>query len=371
MKRYFLLLLMLFIFSSLTMAVSKIDLGLNLGGMAPDSDALTQQTFGKDFYWQGVLGLMDESGWEVRANLGSYADISHNPADLGTNLRINVRPLTASLLYHFSTAALIEPYLGGGVGGYFYSVEDDIYGNLESGFKFGYHMLGGIKFNIADNFYVNLEYSKHFIPPIFFNNANNFNSSVLTLGMGFDIPLNNRQSAGNSHYRYTSHEEDLLVQIQQLTKEIQEMKNKRDQLEEQIDDFYDNNELDESSKEFVKEYRKIRHLESKVKDLDRQISDAQNDLSNLQQEWRNEHADNVPVEERIVYLQRNYAYSPYGLHIWHGYFIHNDGPYRYRYYNNPSPVIINNPAPPTIEEKKQYVEKKKERLNDLKNRKAR
>ncbi|MDD5456483.1 MAG: outer membrane beta-barrel protein, partial [Candidatus Margulisbacteria bacterium] len=226
MKKFWLLISFVLCLGGFSLAAPKLDLGLNMGTMLPNHDTLAQQTFASDFYWQMMLGMVDDSGWEIRGNFGSYWDTSHfNSADIAANRRINLRPLTASLIYNIQ-GGTIQPYFGAGVGGYFYDVMDDVYGNLESGFKLGFHVLGGIKLRVNENFYLNAEYTQHYLPAVFFSNEKNFDVVALVIGGGFEFAQNPQNQA--KRYPYTKAQEDVLMQIQQVEKEIKDLQAKRD-----------------------------------------------------------------------------------------------------------------------------------------------
>ncbi|HAR63120.1 MAG: hypothetical protein DKM50_05770 [Candidatus Margulisiibacteriota bacterium] len=171
-------------------------------------------------------------------------------------------------------------------------------------------------------------------------------------------------------YRYTRYEEELLVQIQQLTNEISEMKRERKRSETVLDDFYDNIDYDENSGKFAKEYRRIRYLEKKVENLDGKIAQANSELNTLRLKWKSERFGNHPVEEHIVYLTNSFSHSPYRLHRVNGYLNYKNKPYKHRYFNSKNENSSVNIAIQTIDEedKDRFLENKKERIEKLKNR---
>jgi hypothetical protein len=215
-------------------AKAAFDLGLNLGGWIPH-DKKVSETFGRDFAFNGHIGLYDNaSGWELRGNLGHYTSISHNPLDIGNEFRLSVTPLTGSLIYNAAGKnAFIQPFIGAGAGAYFYNLNDEIFNTLESGTKFGFHALGGIRFYVHNKMYFNVEYKYHFIPKIFFSKSENFNSSDITFGTGFLLSI-----GGEPEEEYISKDDPILTQIELLTSEIQAMKNKRLEMETAVDNFY-------------------------------------------------------------------------------------------------------------------------------------
>lgn len=349
------------------------DYSLGLGAFAP-RDSKFKETFGSDFFIHGNIGIIDDSGWELRGNLGNYSNISHNPIDIGNNLRLNVTPLTASVIYNIgSIAQVFQPYIGGGAGAYFYNASDDTFGNLETGTKFGFHLLAGLKLNISPSFFFITEYSQDFVPKFFFNNAKNFDTASLTIGIGFYFPglyeKPRNSQASSSGYRYSQEEETLLSDIQQLTTEIKEMKEKRKEFESEIDTYYDTNNDEDTSPENIKEFKRIKRAEKKVKELDTKITEAQHNLDTLKQQWQNQHyVDNQPVEQHVVYLRENYGYSPYHLSYHNGYYTRGGGQISYRYYNPQNYPSTPQLPKPTIEEKKQAIQQKQEHINEIKNR---
>lgn len=375
MKKNILLFFILLLSLSRTLhADIRGDYSLGLGVLA-QRDTKVKETFGSDFFIRGNIGIIDDNGWELRGNLGNYNNLSHHPDDVGKGVRLNITPLTGSLIYNLGNGSqVLQPYLGGGAGAYFYNVSEDLFGNLESGTKFGFHLLAGLKLNLSPSFFIVSEYQRDYVPKFFFNNAANANTYTITLGIGFYFPrFNDRPSstspASSSEYRYNKAEEMLLSDIQQLTTEIKEMKDKRKELEYQIESYYETNNDDPNSPESIKEFKEIRRNEKKVKDLDAKIKDAEKDLDKLKQQWQNNHrVDTQPVENHIVYLRENYGYSPYNLGYNNGYFTHHGETVSPRYYNSQNFV---SPPPTTkqaLEEKKQVQEDKKTHINEMKNR---
>lgn len=373
------------------LANPEVEMGLTMGGFSPDSDRLTKQYFNKDFYLQGTLGLKDDSGWELRGKLGHYGNVSLNPAELGNNLQLDVTPLVADLIYHASPAsAVIQPYIGAGAGAYFYNVKDDSFGNMETGTRYGFNLTGGIKVRVMENVAVTAEYNKAYLPPVFFTKATNFNNSAFTIGVNFTVPTYSSPSRRFTavqpdlqpapvaapvpapNYRYTSTEENLLVAIQQSQTDLKNLRQKQADLNREINEFYLNSTLDEDSPEFAAAFRRIRLLEMDVKALNPQISDAESNVRALERQWADTHPS-APVKEQITYLERNYHRSPFGLCFKNGFFLNARIPQvihrEVRTYHAPA-VVVNTPdsQTPTPEEKKQFIQKKRERLLELKNR---
>ncbi len=370
--------LLLVLFGVYSYSIPRVYFGLGMGGMAPDNEASIQSTWGKDFYWSGVLGISDESGWGIRANYGNYTNASHYPADVDKNLRVGISPLLASVVYNWGTpSTLFQPYIGGGVGGYFYDVRQDILGidsSLKSGTVFGPHLLAGIKINLLKSFCLVAEYNKYYIPSIGVFNASNFESSAFIIGMEFSIPIIERQQsapvqATTTPYKFSSEEEELLIQIQQIQTELTQMKTKRKQMQEEIDIFYSSNEYDESNKDFTAKYNQAKFKESQIVIIDRKITEAQKNLDSLNQKWQTAHADNQPVETQVVYLQQNYVYSPYGVHYKNGFLYRRNSQPTMRYNRGfDSNQAVNNNSPLRAVDRTDYEQKKNNAIKELGNR---
>jgi opacity protein-like surface antigen len=221
-------------FFSASLYATAIELGLNMGGWIVH-DEKVKETFGRDFSLNGDLGLYDDiSGWEIRANLGNYHNVSHHPLDIGADFQISVTQLTGSIIYNAAKRnVFLQPYIGAGAGAYFYNLKNALFGNLESGTKYGFHLLSGIRFRVNRDMHFSLEYNYHVIPKIFFNNAETFNSSEITFGFGWliDMPGYTKELRENNY-------DPITYQIEQLTQEIQVMKTKRAEMEDAIDKFY-------------------------------------------------------------------------------------------------------------------------------------
>lgn len=428
---------------------AKWDMNVSGGLFNPDNDSTVRATFDKNFFLQGSVGLLDESsGWEVRANLANYADVSHHPADAGINFRINIMPLTASLIYNIGTKSSVQPYIGGGLGAYFYTVQDDVFGVNEQGTKFGFHLVGGVKVFLQDDLYLNAEYTRHFIPRIYFNNAKNYDGTALTLGIGYSF----YPSAPSPEPAGITQEDTVLRQIQDLMDEIAKMKTKHDEIEAVVDAFYEKNDINatksllsildiggklvdrtikminpdtgdviiegiisaidqkgeavqvsvkndsgwilqvliyrnpvnvviggnthnefnlrnidktivvsamDNTTAFVQEYRRIQYLEGKLQKLDQKISDAQEQLRVLQKQRDSQMRTQQP--QRVI--------------IQETYIVPEGRPYNryrpYRYYQERDyvvPIMVLSTTPPTLEEKKDFAEKKKAHIQETKNR---
>ncbi|MFA5928948.1 MAG: outer membrane beta-barrel protein [Candidatus Margulisiibacteriota bacterium] len=375
-----LILVLILSLSVLAQAVPKITVGMNAGAFGPDSDTAVLTTFGKDFTLNGYLGLETESGMEVQASMGSYSNVSHHPSDVGTNFNINMMPLKASLLYNFNPDSELRPYLGAGVGAYFYNLRDNVYGELEKGTVFGYSLIAGVKVHFTNYLFVNAQFEKDLLPKIFFNNSKNFDSSAFTIGIGLVtnfIKVGNTNIAETGSYQYTKEQEALLVEIQQVQGEIKEIKVKAQQIEDDMDEFY-YNDFKANDPALKQNFQKIQYLETKQKRLDLQLVQAQNRLDALNQRWNVMRRDEKTAQDNIVILQQTYNNSPYGLRYRDGFLVYDNAPYQYHYFQDRdtfmNPVRWINAVPATggtvmtPEERIIYNQKKQEYINTRKNR---
>ena len=354
----------------MTLSFPSVEMGLRMGTMYPDNDTQVLQTFGTDFSWQGVVGFLDDSGWEIRGTLAQYGNLSHYPQDIASanGLRVDITSLYASMIYHLSPkTAKFQPYLGGGVGAYFVNY-NDVYGQLSSETKFGFHALAGFKVALNDDVSIVSEYSRHFVPASFtymFSSAKNFDLSSFTLGVDLLLPEYTKAAAPT--YKYSRYEEELLIEIQQTRKELDDMRKKRQDAQQQIDDFYMTSDPKDPS--FDIKYTPIKFLESKLIVMDRQIEKAQASVLELSRTWEKEHSAAQPVDTQIIYLENNYRYSPYGLQMQQGYIVRPGFFHQAHFsYDWSPPVVVNVTTPVTVDEKKAFVEKKQQRLQELKDR---
>lgn len=242
--------LMLIAFSANLWASPHIDLGLHMGVLSP-KDTKFRETFRQDFYLHGILGIYDKpTGWELRGNLGHYSTGSIFPADAGKGGRLDVTPLTGSLLYHMGGAeAAIQPYIGGGAGVYFYGWKEDVYGTLDSGSRFAPHILGGIKVNLSPNMYIGFEYTRTFASPVFtsiISNTKSFDLDMLTIGISILSNTTGTQKTTQAN----TYDTLLLTQINDTTAEIQKIKENRTTIEKRIDTFYEKAALQETASLF-------------------------------------------------------------------------------------------------------------------------
>ena len=234
------MLLALFLLPLHVYANADIDLGLSLGALTI-KDSKMQESFRGDFYLQGHLGIRDKaSGFEIRGHLGHYKTTSIHAADIGTDTQMEITPLTASLLYHIGDEkATIQPYIGGGVGAYFYGVKDSTFGSLESGSRFGPHLTAGVKLHIDPNFYIGAEYRRSFVSPVVFSKSTSFDQDMLTFVIG--IQSKTEQKTKKSQENREKYEALLLTQINDLTLEIQKIKESKQTVETRINRFYESN----------------------------------------------------------------------------------------------------------------------------------
>ncbi len=218
--------------------VRAMDIGFQLGNWSQEDDKV-KETFGSDFFMGGQVGIIDlDLGLEARIMLGQYESKSHHIDDVGDNTTLRIIPLTGSVIYNFfRKESFLAPYVGGGVGAYFYKVQNDPYGTIEDKSKFGPHLLTGVKVHLNPSIYLSAEYDYHFLSKAIFNNADNFNQSNITFGMGFMF-VQQRQSRTSDPISYAKSNDPLEDQIKALNEEIEVMKAKRAEMSSTIDTFY-------------------------------------------------------------------------------------------------------------------------------------
>ena len=238
---------LLLFYGSPAFAVGYVDVGFDAGAFWVTDPAFSD-AFGKDVLFSGKLGFVDtENNWEVLGKIGHYQATSQANKYVGKNFRVNITPITASLVYHFGDRdGVIQPYLGIGGDAYFYGIQDDIYGVLDTGSRFGAHYLAGLRFNLTPRAAITVEYTQTYSPKsVFFDSSVNFNSQSITVGLSFNLqPIltKNRTEFGHEG-RY---QDSLLDEINSVQSEIKKMKDNRDKIERKIDSFYESDELETS-----------------------------------------------------------------------------------------------------------------------------
>ncbi len=224
----------------------RLDIGFEAGTLKPNSE-----TVGRDALFKLGLGIYDpNSGFEFRGNIGFFSNVSTSPDLIGSEFRMDISPLTASLFYHFGTPdSLLQPFVGGGVGGYFYKVSDYTYGQLESGTKFAPHASAGVKVNVSQSFFISAEYTHAFLNRTFFNTPD-FNLSEITVGFGFKLEPAFGPRPGETTRRVNDSNalpdsaESRSDERQQLVDEIKKMTVARDKIESKIDAFYETADIE-------------------------------------------------------------------------------------------------------------------------------
>lgn len=216
------------------------DVGFDFGAFWP-TDQKMSQFFKKDLMISGKLGYTDlENNWEIYGKIGRYSSKSTQPEDAGKNFTLDVTPLTGTLLYHIGNRGdMIQPYLGGGVGAYFYGLKDGVYGDLETGTRFGGHLLAGIRVNITPKAAITAEYTRTMIPtPVYFNQSTNFNLESVLIGLSFHLePVLSKN--GKVYPDESNYQGQLLAEMGKVQDEIKSLKEKRKSLESRVDQFYE------------------------------------------------------------------------------------------------------------------------------------
>ena len=454
--------LILLAFALLIMPVSThaenriMDFGVQLGSWAQEDETVLK-TFDSDFFINGHIGIMDlGSGLELRAAIGRYDNQSHHGDDVGTNTTLRVIPITGSIIYNTASDWFLRPYVGGGVGNYFYTIQNDTFGNIESKSRFGAHLLTGFKVHLNPSTYFRVEYAYHFVPNngSVFQNADHFNQSSIVLGMGF---LFNAQRSQRNMGVQAAQVDPLAEQVKSLSNEIDIMKQKRTEIEGIIEAFYTRSDFQvttdllsalnrnlpveggelsvidpktretkikgmisslktinratteitlkqnqwttkvvitrspfkvivgdeevfsinaanadksllvttvQNSDEFGRELTKVNYYENRLGVLNKQIKDAQDEFQKLSAQYekrREQIIGNNGPQTTIIYQDDFMFRTPF-----------NNFDNRFRFYNPPfyvAPVFVPT-APPQIssQQREQYIEKKKEYIQNFRNR---
>ena len=235
------------VFVSPIFARGYIDVGFEAGAFWV-TDPIFRSTFGKDVLFSGKLGFVDtDNNWEVLAKIGHYQATSQHPDDVGNNFKADITPLTASLVYHLGDRdGMIQPYFGVGGDAYFYGLQNDIVGVIDTGSRFGVHWLAGLRFNMTPKAAITVEFSQNYSPkPVFFSSSVDFNSRAITIGLSVNLqPIltkNGTEVGHEDHYQ-----DSLLDEISSVQSEIKKMKDNRDKVEQKIDAFYESDDLESS-----------------------------------------------------------------------------------------------------------------------------
>jgi hypothetical protein len=362
-------------FAQISFASLNFHFGLDLGQFSPEDDLVTE-TFDDDFYLSGSVGIEGDMGLELLVGLGRYSDISHHPEDEGFDAKITITPLYTDLLYNFRYGEMIRPYLGGGVGAYFYNFSDDVVGSIEHGTVFGPNIMAGIKFNITNHFFVKTQYAKHFIPPIpeiMFDGPHNFNSSIYSITFGFSLHPTRLKKLSETerhydtdqktqenlteNYPYTEQQEKVLVSIQQTEYRLSKLEKARQTIKAETDLLLEDKEKNRS---------RINELETQLHKLEQEIDSLNKRIDKLQAKWNKISHDGKPILEHTYYIEKHYHVSPWDLRYRSGCLYH---PFDDFYCRDPRHYFPKNKDDETIEEKKKRLEDKKEHIQRYKNRK--
>jgi hypothetical protein len=360
--------------SQISYASINIHFGLDLGQFSPENDLVTE-TFDDDFYFNGSVGIEGDRGLELLLGLGHYSDISHHPEDEGRDAKISITPLLTDLLYNFRPASLIRPYLGAGVGAYFYRFSDSVVGTMEHGTVFGPNLLGGIKFYITDHFFVKTQYAKHFIPPIpklMFDGPHNFNSSVYTITFGFSWhPViagkhnptqslyganQNTEGTETESYPYTKQQEKVLISIQQTEYRLDKAKEAKRIIEDEIATLLADKQ---------KTSQRISELRDNLNEIDSEIDKLTKRLNELYQRWFKISYDKRPTIEHIRYIETHYYDSPWDIRYRNGCLYYPLEDYYCRF---PEPYFPHEKDHDTIEERHKRSEERRKHIQRYKKR---
>jgi opacity protein-like surface antigen len=161
-----------------TIVFAEIEIGFKAGAYIP-SEAPFNSEFDTDLLLGGVLGLDSNLGLQLGISVEYYAADSEN-ASLGGD--VTIFPIVFSAQYNFFPRYSTTPYVGLGIGPYFFD-RDFGNGTSTSSTEFGLRIFGGFKLfeDRPINFFV--EGGVNFVD---FDN-DNASSYQVTGGILFDI----------------------------------------------------------------------------------------------------------------------------------------------------------------------------------------
>ncbi len=139
-KRFWVLVLLL-VGSWVRVVSAEIEIGFKTGAYIP-SEAPFNSEFDTDLLLGGVLGLDSNLGLQLGVSVEHYSADSKSSA-LGGD--VTVVPLIFSAQYNFLPRYSTTPYIGLGLGPYFFD-RDFASGKSNSSTEFGVRIFGGIKF---------------------------------------------------------------------------------------------------------------------------------------------------------------------------------------------------------------------------------
>lgn len=173
-----LVLAVLLVVSCIRIAFAEIEIGFKAGAYIP-SEAPFNSEFDTDLLLGGVLGLDSNLGLQLGVTVEYYSADS-NDATLGGD--ITVFPVVFSAQYNFFPRYSTTPYVGIGIGPYFYD-RDFANGSSKSSTEFGLRIFGGIKLfeDRPINFFI--EGGRDFVD----FDEDNASSFLVTGGILFDL----------------------------------------------------------------------------------------------------------------------------------------------------------------------------------------
>ena len=376
--------LIVLFYAPMGFASEGIHLGMDLGMLKPHDDLVTE-TFSDDFFIDGFLGYESAMGLEIRLGLGHYSEYSHHPDDEGFDTKLRITPLYVDLIYNFFPRSKIRPFLGGGVGAYFYKFSDNFAGTIEDETVFAPSLAAGVNFEVHERFVVTVKYARHFIPAIpeiMFSDTNDFESSIFTIGFAFNLtPVPKKHPSiraaspvatdSSTSYRYNQAQEHLLVRIEQAERALENKESKKQQIDTDIDALSkDQDHQSGSGDSSIPPSDRLTDLKQNLSAVEKEIAELKDELEDLNEKWELIAYDGRPVVEHIYYLRQHCPDSPWGLRCRNGYFYYIGQPYDADYfydgYHHHSPH--HEPPQPTPEQRREYIERRKEHIRRYRDR---
>jgi hypothetical protein len=138
-KKFFALTLFLIV-NCLSMAPAEIEIGFRAGVYIPSENPFKSE-FDSDLLLGGMIGLDSNLGLELAVSVEYY---SANSDDSTLGGDVTVIPLVFSAQYNFYPRYVHTPYVGIGIGPYFFD-RDFGSGGSNSETEFGVRLFGGVK----------------------------------------------------------------------------------------------------------------------------------------------------------------------------------------------------------------------------------
>ncbi len=135
-------------------AFAEVGFGFKSGMLIPDQDPFKDE-FDSNYLVGGILELDSNIGFTLEANIEYYSDQSTQGGD------ITLFPMVLSAKYNFYPRYRTTPFVGIGLGAYFFDRDFDGRSNTKT--KFGVRVSGGVRFLEDRRMNLVLEGARNFV----------------------------------------------------------------------------------------------------------------------------------------------------------------------------------------------------------------